>query len=77
MSAGLVIVEATASATAVDALRASSCWLRADDFCYIPGLARLAEAIHENGARAGIQLSVGAGAQAKGGPWLPNMMMSG
>ena len=68
---GLIIVECVQAATAVDPLRNTVRDLRADDTCYIPGLALLAEAIHEGGAKAGIQLSPGGGVQAMGGPWLP------
>lgn len=67
----LVITESTLAATAVDSLRLTTLQLRADDTCYIPGLARLAEAIHESGAKAGVQLSAGGGAQAKAGGWTP------
>ena len=69
--ASLIIVEATHAATAIDALRLIPLVLRADDECYIPGLACLTEAIHENGAKAGIQLKPGGGAQAMAGPWIP------
>ncbi|MDO8567978.1 MAG: FAD-dependent oxidoreductase, partial [Dehalococcoidales bacterium] len=68
---GMIIVEATHCATAVDPIRALPRVLRADDTCYISGLTHLVEAIHENGAKAAIQLSPGTGAQAKGGPWSP------
>ena len=50
--AGLIIVEVCLTATAIDPLRLLPRTLRADDFCYIPGLTRLAEVIHENGAKA-------------------------
>ena len=69
--AGMIIVEATHCATAIDPLRALTRVLRADDTAYIPGLSHLTEVIHEGGARAAIQLSPGSGAQAKGGPWSP------
>lgn len=68
---GLVIIEATMSATAIDPLRPLPCNLRADDTCYIAGWASLAEAIHDHGAKVGVQLSAGAGAQAESGPWMP------
>ncbi|MFC1909588.1 FAD-dependent oxidoreductase, partial [Chloroflexota bacterium] len=69
---GLVIVEATHSAAAIEPLRPIPLILRADDVGYIPGLARLAEGIHENGAFAGIELSAGWGAQAAGNLcWIP------
>jgi len=69
--AGMCILEATHCATAIDPLRGLNRLLRADDTCYIPGLTHLAETIHEGGARAGVQLSPGTGAQAQGSPWSP------
>ena len=68
---GLVITGVAYGATAVDALRSSHNALRVDDSAYISGLSAMAEAIHEGGAKAGIQISPGAGAQAESGPWLP------
>ena len=68
---GLIIIEATAAATAVDPIRIGPRALRADDTRYIPGLTRLTETIHQNGAKVGIQLTPSAGAQAFGGPWVP------
>ncbi len=70
---GLIMVESVLAATAIDPLRTTVRDLRADDTCYISGLALLAEAIHEEGAKAGIQLSPGGGVQAMGGPWLPGL----
>jgi 2,4-dienoyl-CoA reductase-like NADH-dependent reductase (Old Yellow Enzyme family)/NADPH-dependent 2,4-dienoyl-CoA reductase/sulfur reductase-like enzyme len=68
---GLIIVELTHTATDVDSYRSVPLPLRADDTRYIPGLTRLAEAVHQNGARVGVQLTPGAGAQAfGGGPWI-------
>ncbi|MDO8567640.1 MAG: FAD-dependent oxidoreductase [Dehalococcoidales bacterium] len=67
----MVTIEATMSATAIDPLRLLPRQLRADDTSYIAGLAALAEAIHDGGAKAGLQLSAGGGAQAKAGPWTP------
>lgn len=69
--AGLVIVEVCMAETAIDPLRLISRVLRADDDCYIPGLASLADAVHEYGAKVGICLNAGGGAQAGGGPWVP------
>lgn len=69
--AALIIVEACFAATAIDKLRVLPLLLRADDTQFLPGLTRLARAIHENGAKAGIQLSAGGGAQALCGPWDP------
>lgn len=68
---GLIICEVCCAATAIDPLGIVSRTLRADDICYIAGLACLAEAIHENGAKAGIQLSPGGGAKVRGGPRIP------
>ncbi|MBI2831549.1 MAG: FAD-dependent oxidoreductase [Chloroflexi bacterium] len=68
--AGLITVEACFVATIVDPIKTLSHSLRADDSRFMPGLARLAEAIHKNGAKAGIQFSPGAGAQAMDGPWV-------
>ncbi|MFC2040585.1 FAD-dependent oxidoreductase [Chloroflexota bacterium] len=68
---GLIIVEVCFAATAIDPIRVNPRPLRADDLCYIPGLACLAEAIHDHGALVGIQISPGAGAQAYAGPWMP------
>ena len=67
---GLIMVEVTQAATAIDPLRVFHD-MRADDQCYIPGLNLLAEAVHEEGAKIGIQLSAGGGFQAHGGPWTP------
>ncbi len=69
--AGLIVTGVAYGATAVDALRSSHNALRVDDSAYISGLSAMAEAIHEGGAKAGIQISPGAGAQAESGPWLP------
>ena len=71
--AALVIVECTFAATAVDPVRTLELSLRADDERLIEGLSRLTEAIHKNGAKAGIQLTAGGGAQAMGGPWIPDL----
>jgi 2,4-dienoyl-CoA reductase-like NADH-dependent reductase (Old Yellow Enzyme family)/thioredoxin reductase len=66
---GLVISEICSSATDVDALRILPLTLRADDARFIPGLTRMAEAIHQNGAKAAVQMTAGGGSQAGGGPW--------
>ena len=68
---GLVIVECTHAAAAIDALRVMPRMVRADDTIYITGLQKLAEAIHNENAKIGIQLTAGGGAQSKGGPWTP------
>lgn len=70
--AALIVVEVTLCATSIDPMRLMPRTLRADDLSYIPGLARLAEVIHENGAKAAIQLTAGGGAQAIAGPWMPS-----
>lgn len=70
--AGLIIVEICLAATAIDPLRINDRPLRADNSMYISGLARLAGVIHENGAKAGIELSAGGGASARGEPWIPD-----
>ena len=70
--AGLVVVEPCFVATVIDPIRPSARVLRADEDCFIPGLASLTEAVHENGARIGIQLHPGGGAQAlTGSGWIP------
>lgn len=71
--AGLIVVEPCFVATAIDPIRPSARVLRGDDDCYIPGLACLTEAVHENGAKIGIQLHAGGGAQAYGSPWNPGL----
>ena len=72
--AGLVVVEPCFVATAIDPIRPSARVLRADDDCFIPGLASLTEAVHENGAKIGIQLHPGGGAQAlSGSGWMPGL----
>ncbi len=68
---GLILVEAAFVATAIDQIRNPLLALRADDDCYCTGLYRLAEAIHDGGSKAGIQLSPGLGAQARAGPFIP------
>ncbi len=64
----LVICECTHTATALDPVNLTTRGLRADDFTFIPGLSHLAEAIHDAGSKAGIQLTAGFGAQAPGRP---------
>lgn len=71
--AGLIIIEVCMAATAIDPLRLISRILRADDDSYVPGLSCLADAVHENGAQIGIQLTAGGGAQSSGGPWMPGL----
>ncbi len=71
--AGLLIIEATVAATAVDRRRVNPKLLRADDTAYTPGLACVTEVIHERGAKAGIQLKPGGGAQAHHGQYLPGI----
>jgi 2,4-dienoyl-CoA reductase-like NADH-dependent reductase (Old Yellow Enzyme family)/thioredoxin reductase len=69
--AGLINVEITQIATAIDPLKILPCVLRADDDRFIPGLKTLADAVHRMDAKIGIQLTPGGGAQSKGGPWNP------
>ncbi len=66
---GLINVEITQVATAIDPLKILPRVLRADDDLFIPGLKSLTDAVHRMGAKIGIQLTPGGGAQAKGGPW--------
>ncbi|MFC2042231.1 FAD-dependent oxidoreductase [Chloroflexota bacterium] len=73
---GLILTGAAFAATAIDPLRPSPNTLRVDDSCYISGLSRMAEAIHEGGAKAGIQLSPGGGAQAEAGAWMPGFQLT-
>ncbi|MBI2832353.1 MAG: FAD-dependent oxidoreductase [Chloroflexi bacterium] len=73
---GLVIPGAAFAATAIDPLKSSPNALRVDDTSYISGLSCMAEAIHEGGAKAGIQVSPGAGAQAEGNPWMPGLQVT-
>lgn len=68
---GLIISELLLAATEIDPLRLTPISLRADDARFIPGLARLTKVVHEGGAKIGVQMSPGAGAQALGGPWRP------
>jgi 2,4-dienoyl-CoA reductase-like NADH-dependent reductase (Old Yellow Enzyme family) len=67
--AGLVVVEAAQVGTTIDALRMWANVLSADSDRFLPGLTAVAKAVHANGAKIGIQLSPGAGAQAAGSPW--------
>ena len=69
--AALVVVEVAHIATAVEPLRYTTRMLRADDDSYFPGLFQLAEAVHDAGAKIGLQLQVGTGIRAASGPWAP------
>lgn len=60
---GYITTGVTVGATAVDRVRLLMTVLRADNDSFIPGLSNLAEAIHDVGAKAVVQLSAGAGAQ--------------
>ncbi len=64
-----IITEIVVCATQIDPLRARQNLLRIDDDHYRVGMARLANAVHNAGAKIGVQLSLGFGAQARGGPW--------
>ncbi len=68
--AALVVVEVTYTSTAVDNVRQLARQVRADDESYIAGLSCLAEAVHENGAKIGIQFSPGAGVEVSAGPYM-------
>jgi len=68
---GLIVSELLLAATEIDPLRITPISLRADDTRFLPKLATLTKAVHDNGAKIGVQMSPGAGAQALGGPWLP------
>ncbi|MFC1966778.1 FAD-dependent oxidoreductase [Chloroflexota bacterium] len=69
--AGLIVVQSTHVATAFQPLSYTTRSPRADDDSYFPGLFQLAEAIHDAGAKAGINLQVGHGLKASSGPWWP------
>jgi 2,4-dienoyl-CoA reductase-like NADH-dependent reductase (Old Yellow Enzyme family)/thioredoxin reductase len=69
---GLITVEATHVAAALFPVRGVVRMLRADDDCYCPGLFSLTEAVHEAGAKIGIQLSVGRAAST-GSLWMPGL----
>ncbi|MDO8491368.1 MAG: FAD-dependent oxidoreductase [Dehalococcoidia bacterium] len=70
--AGLITVEVSLMETSIDPFRlAHHSFVRVDHPRFIPGLTRLAKGIHDNGAKAAIQLSLGGGAYDKGGPWDP------
>lgn len=68
---GLIVVEVASTATSVNPFKLFQCTMRVDDPKFIPGMARLAKGIHDGGAKAGIQLTPGAGAHDQGGPWFP------
>lgn len=68
--AGLILVEVTQVATAVDPFKILLRVLRADDDSYISGFRALTKTIHENGAKIGIQLTPGGGAQVSAIPWV-------
>lgn len=69
---GLVTVEATHVAAALFPVRGVIRMTRADDDSFCPGLFALAEAVHEAGAKIGIQLSVGRAAST-GAQWMPGV----
>jgi len=66
---GLVNVEIAQVATDIDPLKILPRVLRVDDDSCIPGLALLAKAVHGEGAKIGLQLTPGGGAQSKAGTW--------
>lgn len=68
---GMVVSELVQVATEIDPLKVTHRSLRADEERFVPGLARLVKAVHNEGAKIGVQMSPGAGTQALGGPWRP------
>lgn len=68
---GLITVEVGSTSTRIDPFRLFQHVMRFDDPKYIPGMKRLATAIKDGGARAGVQLTCGGGASDYGGPWDP------
>ena len=68
---GLIVSELLQAGIEIDPLRIVPLTLRIDDDRFIPKLARLTKAVHDNGAKIGVQMTPGAGAQALGGPWVP------
>lgn len=67
--AGLIFTETALVATVIDRLRQLACMLRIDDDGFVPPLFELVEALHQAGAKAGIQLSPGMASQARGASW--------
>ncbi len=67
--AGLICVHPCYPTPTIDTMRVSSLGLRIDDDCFIPGLARLADAVHDAGAKVSIQLRAGGGSGASDINW--------
>jgi 2,4-dienoyl-CoA reductase-like NADH-dependent reductase (Old Yellow Enzyme family) len=67
--AALLFLEVTQTGTAIDPLKQLPTSLRLDDDGFVPALAGIVEAVHEGGAKLGIQLSPGFSSQARIGPW--------
>ncbi len=71
--AGLICVHPCYVAPTIDTMRTVCLGLRADDGCFIPGLSRLAEAVHEAGAKVSIELRAGGGTVATDMYWTPGL----
>ncbi len=67
--AGLIFVDMAHVAVAIDPMRQLTRHLRLDDDSFEPALAEVAEAMHEAGGKAGIQLTPGVSSQARLGLW--------
>ncbi|MFC1945216.1 FAD-dependent oxidoreductase [Chloroflexota bacterium] len=67
--AAIIFVEVTVVAPAIDKRKQLPRMLRLDDDGYISGLGNVAEAVHEAGAKACLQLSPGFSSAAAGAPW--------
>jgi 2,4-dienoyl-CoA reductase-like NADH-dependent reductase (Old Yellow Enzyme family)/NADPH-dependent 2,4-dienoyl-CoA reductase/sulfur reductase-like enzyme len=67
--AALLFLEVAQTATALDPLKQLPTSLRLDDDGFVPALATVVEAVHDAGAKIGIQLSPGFSSQARIGPW--------
>ncbi len=67
--AGLLFTGSGFVATAIDPLRHGPSTTRFDHDAFGPGMFKIVEAVHEAGAKGGIQLSPGLSSQARGAPW--------
>ncbi len=68
--AALLFLEVTQTGTALDPMKQLPTSLRLDDDGFLPAIAGVIEAVHESGAKIGIQLSPGFSSQARIGPWI-------
>lgn len=66
---GLIFAGNGFMATAIDVIKQLTGSIRFDHDAFALGLARIVEAVHEAGAKIGIQLSPGLSSQARGAPW--------